>query len=95
MLISLAATSEIFKYHSRLSNNLHLEVLNLLQQYLVTCKTTVNEPQATIAPAVIVDEDSQDYFDDADGDLSGYEEAIKLAEMKQAAEVSPPTPLSS
>ena len=74
----LAATADILKYHSRLSNKLHLEVLGLMQQYVVTCKGSAVEPLSNVsAPAVNLDEDSQDYFDDADGDLVGYATAKK------------------
>lgn len=76
-----AATANILNSYTRLSNKLLLEVLDLLQQFLKSCRPPEGNGQNNSLP-VNTDEDSQDY-----GDWSGFEEVIVRDEAKKAAEV--------
>lgn len=76
-----AATANILNSYTRLSSKLLLEVLDLLQQFLKTCRPPEANSQSNPSP-VNTDEDSQDY-----GDWSGFEEVIVRDEAKKAAEV--------
>ena len=79
---SSAATANILNSYTRLSNKLLLEVLDLLQQFLKTCRPPEGSGQNNSLPVNNADEDSQDY-----GDWSGFEEVIVQDEAKKAAEV--------
>ncbi|KAA8895421.1 Mus7/MMS22 family-domain-containing protein [Sphaerosporella brunnea] len=82
VLLTLASTANILGSYTRLPTRLLIEVLDLLQQFLKTCKPVEgSESQRTIAPVNNNDEDSQDY-----GDWSGFEEVALQDETKQAAE---------
>lgn len=74
-----AVIANILNSHSRLSHKLVVEVLQLVQRYIFTCKMQEVSPSLTVQST---DEDSQDY-----GDWSGFDDLVVQDQRKPAAEV--------
>lgn len=77
-LIPTASTANVLSSYNRLSHKLVIEVLHLVKQYLLVCKTKDDLPPAVVQ----TDEDSQDY-----GDWSGFGDLVVQDANKPAAEV--------
>lgn len=68
--------SNILNSHNRLSHKLVIEVLQLVQRYLLVCKMQEDPSSLVIQSG---DEDSQDYGDWSDLNALATQDQIKLA----------------
>lgn len=74
-----SAITNILNSYNQLSHKLVVEVLQLVQRYILVCKIQEGPSSLVVQSA---DEDSQDY-----GDWSGFDDLVLQDQRKPAAEV--------